>query len=481
MLADPLDTTSRKSQIITAVSFLPSWLSSLSLHHQFALVGSFVSFLGMLLLGAHVSSSIETSVVRNSAISSAVYMESFIAPLSQELATTSELAPETIERMQKLLGSPPLSERVLFTKIWRENGLIAFSSDPKTIGSSFPPSAELLAAWDGALTATFDQLEEEENLIERAIGVPLLEVYNPIHSILTGEVIAVAEFYLDATELKRDLNVAYARSWAIVFLVSGITFAALLGIVRAGSRTIASQNQALEAKLDEVARISDQNTSLRDRVQAAARRVSETNERYMRRVSAELHDGPAQAIALASLRLDALLSKSAIPSDNPEARTVRSSLNEALSDVRDLCRGLTLPELEGRTLEDTLEMAISAHERRTGQTIRRVFQNVHREAHPATHPILICVYRFTQEALMNTFRHANGASVSVDCQWQGDRFALSVSDAGPGFDTTRKSESGLGLGGLRERVESIGGEFFLTSEPNSGTRLTCCLQMDPMS
>lgn len=477
MTAEPFETL-RVTSAIPWLSRARNWLGLLPLHHQFAVVGSIVSFIGMLLIGAHVSSSIETNVVRNSAISSAVYMESFIAPMSQDLASASALSPQTIVRMQELLGSPPLSERVLSTKIWRKNGLIAFSSDATMIGKSFPPSPELMSALEGSLNATFDELDEEENQIERATGVPLLEVYNPIHSIVTGEVIAVAEFYLDATELKRDLNFAYARSWAIVFVVSSATFAALLGIVRSGSQTIATQNQVLEAKLDEVARMSDQNASLRDRVQSAARKVSETNERYMRRVSAELHAGPAQAIALASLRLDSLLKKSALPPDDPEATTVRSSLNEALRDVRDLCRGLTLPELEGRTLEETLDMAISAHERRTGQTIRRIYQNTHREAHHATHSILICVYRFTQEALMNTFRHANGASVSVDCQWQGDRFALTVSDAGPGFDTTRRRDNGLGLAGLRERVESIGGEFFISSEVNAGTRLTCCLQLD---
>lgn len=455
------------------------WLAELPLHLRFALAGSLVSLLGMLVIGAHVSTSIESSVVRNSAISSAVYMESFIAPLSQELATSPTLSPGTIDRMGSLLSSPPLSERVLSAKIWRQSGLIAFSNDIDMIGRHFPPGEDQRSAWEGNISAAFDELDEEENTIERAKGVPLLEVYNPIHSIVTGEVIAVAEFYLDASELEQDLRIAYARSWAIVALVTAMTFAALFGIVRAGSRTIAAQNRALESRLDQVARISDQNASLRERVQTAARRVSETNERYMRRVSAELHDGPAQAIALASLRLDALLRRSAIAPTDPEVANLRVSLEEALGDVRDLCRGLTLPELEGRSLEETLDMAISAHERRTGQTVRRLFQTLPRLAQPATHSILICVYRFTQEALMNAFRHAKGASVSVGCQWQDGRLAVTVSDAGPGFDTSQRVENGLGLAGLRERVESIGGEFILTSEPSMGTRLTCCLQMDP--
>ena len=58
----------------------------LPLHRRFAIVGGIVSLIGMVLIGAFVNSRIETAVVRNSAISAAVYMESLIAPLSQELA-----------------------------------------------------------------------------------------------------------------------------------------------------------------------------------------------------------------------------------------------------------------------------------------------------------------------------------------------------------------------------------------------------------
>ena len=460
---------------------LQARFAALALHHRFALVGSLVTLIGMLVIGNHVAASIQTSVVRNSALSSAVYMESFIAPLSQELATSSTLSPSTVARMRALLESAALADRVLSTKIWRKGGLVAFSSNPALIGQVFTPGDDLVSAWDGQLSASYDQLDEAENSSERAKGVPLLEVYNPIHSIVTGEVIAVAEFYLDASELERDLRLAHTKSWAIVALVTFATFAALFGIVRSGSRTIAAQNHALASRLDEVARISAQNKALRDRVQSASRRVSETNERYMRRVSAELHDGPAQAIALASLRLDALIRRSTVPPDDPEVANLRGSLDEALREVRDLCRGMTLPELEHRSLEDTLDLAIGAHERRTGNTVRRLYAMGPRLSASAPHPILICIYRFVQEALMNAYRHAPGAAVSVDCHWQNDRLAVSVADSGPGFDVGSRVDHGLGLAGLRERVESIGGDLIMVSGPNLGTRLTCCLQMEPLA
>lgn len=457
--------------------------AALALHQRFAMVGSVVSLLGMLAMGELVSRSIETGVVRNSAISSAVYMESFIAPLSQDLAATGSLSPEALARMRDLLAEPPFSDRIRSVKIWRGDGRIAFASDPALIGQTFTPGEELLTALNGELTATFDELEEAESAGERQSGMALLEVYNPIHSIVTGEVIAVTEFYLDASELQADLRAAHARAWAMVAAVAVATFAALFGIVRAGSRTIAAQNRALATRYDDLARVSAQNAALRERVQGAARRVSEMNERQMRRISAELHDGPAQALALASLRLDSLMRRADVERDDPEAIALRETLDGALGDVRDLCRGLTLPELEGSTVAATLERAIGAHERRSGGSVSRDLSSGPWREVPAPHPILICIYRFVQEGLMNAFRHAPDAPVTVSCRHAGGRLQVSVTDTGPGFDPAAPRQdtdpgSGLGLAGMRERIESIGGEFRIDTAPGCGARLSVELPLE---
>ncbi len=453
---------------------------ALALHRRFALVGSLVSVIGMFAMGEVVTGSIEAGVVRNSAISSAVYMESFIAPLSQELAEAQRFSPETLARMRTLLESEPLADRVRSVKIWREGGLIAFASDPSLIGRRFPEDDALRAAWGGDLSATFDDLEGAESAAERETGEALFEVYNPIHSIVTGEVIAVAEFYLVATELRADLWAAKAKAWAMVALVAAATFAALFGIVRAGSRTIDAQTRALAGQLDDLARVSALNAALRQRVQGAAQRVSEMNERQMRRISAELHDGPAQALALASLRLDALMRRASVGRDDPEALALREVLDASLRDVRALCHGLTLPELEGLTLAQTLERSIEAHERRTGTVVERDVSAGPWPDLAVPHPILICCYRFVQEGLMNTFRHARGARVRVGCEVQAGRLVVFVSDNGPGFDARGKGlqAGGLGLPGLRERVESIGGSFHVLSAPGRGVLLSISLSLD---
>ena len=156
---------------------------------------------------------------------------------------------------------------------------------------------------------------------------------------------------------------------------------------------------------------------------------------------------------------------------------LRECLDEALRDVRDLCGGLTLPELDRRSVAETLDMAISAHERRTGVAVERTFGHDGMLGLPAPHPFLICIYRFVQEGLMNAFRHASGAGVRVSAEFDGSKRVIRVMDDGRGLNTTVGSEAGLGLSGLRERVESIGGTFQVDSAPGAGTRLSMILPL----
>ena len=84
---------------------------------------------------------------------------------------------------------------------------------------------------------------------------------------------------------------------------------------------------------------------------------------------------------------------------------------------------------------------------------------------------------------MNAFHHAPGAPVLVGCHQQAGRVTVLVADEGPGIagKASDMHAKGLGLAGLRERVESIGGVFELDTAPDRGTRLTIRLVLDGMS
>ena len=165
------------------------------------------------------------------------------------------------------------------------------------------------------------------------------------------------------------------------------------------------------------------------------------------------------------------------PTD-PEAQILRNCLDDALRDVRDLCSGLTLPERDGKTVAQTLDLAVSAHERRAGVTVDRAFRRAPIPSGPVPHPFLICIFRVVQEGLMNAFRHAGAAGTRVDARVEPGRIVVTLQDDGPGFDPRDRAGAGLGLAGLREWIESIGGIFEIDSRRGHGTRLTMTLPVN---
>ncbi|EDQ33619.2 Signal transduction histidine kinase [Hoeflea phototrophica DFL-43] len=443
----------------------------LSLHSRFAAAGSIVMLIGMVILGWWTSREIEESVVRNSAISTALFMESFVAPLSQQLGSNAALSQDTEDTLREIFEKPPLSERILSVKIWRDGGLVSFATDPGIVGQRFEPSPPLAAAWQGELSAAFDDLNDHEDAAERSLDLPLLEVYNPIHSIYTGEIIAVAEFYQIATELERDLLRARLEAWLLVAGVSISMFALLFGIVRKGSHVIERQKKALHMRYEQLSRFSAQNDALHRRMQAASSGVSELNEQYLKRISAELHDGAAQSVAFASLRLDGLQTDA---SQEVEASRIKTALSDALSEIRNVCRGLSLPEIDQKDVYEVISMAAQAHEKRTQTTVELLFEG--QPGRGFDNAARICIFRFVQEALNNAFRHADGVGQRVQSRFESGRLTVAVVDQGPGFDPLEKRKNvGLGLRGLRERVESQGGTFTIDTAPGRGTRLVMTL------
>jgi hypothetical protein len=90
----------------------------------------------------------------------------------------------------------------------------------------------------------------------------------------------------------------------------------------------------------------------------------------------------------------------------------------------------------------------------------------------------VCIYRFVQEGLNNAYRHAAGIGQTVHAISDGHELTVEVADQGPGFSLPSSGGGGLGLTGLRDRVESLGGKFSLETEPGSGTRIRASFQFN---
>ncbi|NNF23431.1 MAG: two-component sensor histidine kinase [Rhodobacteraceae bacterium] len=400
-------------------------------------------------------------------------MESFISPLGQELAETDTLSPPARQALAEIFQGTALGERVVSYKIWMPDGLVVHASDKGLIGTTFEPSENLRSAWNGQIASSFEDLNDLEDEAEAALGIPLLEVYSPIHQIWTGEIIAVAEFYERADGLAAELHSARLTSWLVVggaFLASGLL---VFGIVQAGGRTIRQQREALEQQLAQTEKVSRQNVELRERAVQASSRATAQTERAIRRVGFDLHDGPAQYLALAALRLDSVLDKG----DAADVTKVRGSLNKALEELRIISRGLALPDLDETGIFALAERAVQDHKKQTGMTVHLVLPEGQEPDLGYTQKL--CAFRFLQETLSNASRHAEVNEARVSVAHSDNSVQFLVSDQGKGFDpaTTRKvrEDGGQGLFGLLDRAESIGGEVSFKSNKSTGTTIILTL------
>jgi signal transduction histidine kinase len=442
----------------------------LSLAERFALTGGVVMLLGMAAIGSWVASRIEEGVTRNTANATALYVESVIAPLSQELTRPEGLSSTAVRALDEVLSNTPLGRRVVSFKIWRDGGRVVYASNPSLTGRVFPPTADLRAAWSGHVVANFDALDDDEDAPERATGIPLLEIYSPIREVWSGDVIGVAEFYEEARDLKSNIFAARLESWLVVGAVTATTAAALFGIVLGGSRTIERQRVALEARVGELATLAAQNEALRLRVQRASSRAAGLNERYLRRISAELHDGPAQLVGFAALRVESVGEEPDQDRRAEEVRRIRSSLADALRDLRAICHGLALPEIDGMSLSELLDHTVTAHRERTRSAVELDLDG-DLDAKALPRSLRICVYRFVQEGLNNVYRHAGDVPARVGGEVKQGTLSLVVEDEGPGLESAAPAREGLGLSGLRDRVESLGGEFRIERRQSGGARI----------
>jgi len=446
-----------------------SWLSE-SLSRQFLIVACLVLSLGMLALGTWVTRRIEDGVVQTSAASAALYINNFIAPHLQELKHQNVLSPASVTALNQAMARPALRSHVTSIRIWKPGGLIVYSSNPDLMGRHFPANPYPRRAMTGVLTAEYGPLHHEEDAAETS-GDPFLEVYAPITDTDSGDVIAVLEFHERAEALTAHLKDAEWNSWLATGLVTVSMLAALFSIVSEGSKTIDEQRSALTERVTELSELLRQNEGLRARIQRAARKTTEENERMMRRLGYDLHDGIAQLIGLALLRLGSL---TPAERDEDNVAKIQNALSDALEDVRHLCKGFLLPEIQGMNLREALLFMCSSHEKRTGTIVECRIAELPDKTPQA---VTTSLCRFVQEGLTNAFRHAEAKGQELIASWDGKAITVEVRDSGPGFNPLHHpgKEGGLGLMGLMDRMESIGGVMSIHTGSGEGTRLRVVL------
>jgi len=457
--------------------------ANLTLAQKFAVLCLVILVAGALVLGRLVATEIRENVMHRTSSTVALYVESVVSPHLQELSNRPTMGPQSVAAMDTVVKNPAFREKIVSVKIWSPAGAVAYATDQRLVGQDFPDNAELQTAFGGSITTELSSLKDSENVFERAAWPSLLETYVPVREHGTGRIIAVAEFYQDPSELLAEVNAAQRRAWMIVGFATVGMYLALSTLVAGGSRTITRQNRRLERSVKELTSLQSQNAALQERVLRAASEKAETDERLMSRIAHDLHDGPAQNMAVALLRLDAV--HQAMTEDRRagnltrDLHLMRTALDASLKELRSLSAGLSLPELDAMSLEDTVRTAIKQHEQLTGSRVLITSDEL-----PPSVPMAakIAIFRVLQEALNNAHQHGGCADQTVKVRYLGRSVLLEISDRGKGFDLAitqeRRPGGGLGLPGMRERVELLGGALTVVSKVGEGTRVTASVPID---
>jgi signal transduction histidine kinase len=462
-----------------AISALVNRWRALKLAQQFAVGSAIVLLAGMAAIGWWVSHRITHSVTTNSAHAAALYMESSVAPLIQELKISDDLLPATLDRLDGILNNPAIRDRIVSMKIWRLDGTIVYSRWREMIGKKFAPADGFARAAAGEVAAEFGSEPHLEDANERLVASPLLEIYAPVRGEQSRKVIAVSEFYARGDKLAEDLHEATILSWLVVGMVTILMMSALFGIVHQGSQTIEDQRRQLTEQIGTLKSNIIQTEELRQRLQQSNAVVADINERILQRIGADLHDGPAQLLTYALLRLGSLTASVEAAAGEKgvrEFQQMRSSLSNALGEIRNTSAGLSLPGLQSATLQETIALVVALHQEHTGTWVR-----VDADTLPNNAPLALktCIYRFVQEALSNAYRHAGARDQCVSARLNG-KLCVTVSDNGPGFGIEGKQPSGLGLTGMRARIESLGGILRIESNGECGARLTAIFDLEAL-
>ena len=457
---------------------------ALDLTKQFLIVAGLVICSSMAILGEWLNGQIAANQLRSRAESGALYMEGFLARHVEGSANDPQVAETRRKELDDLLIGTDLARRVEGFRIWRNDGLVIYSTDKSLIGKAFP-STDIKRAFTGQVVAQLENGHDDGEGDGAKADRPLIEIYAPIYRSGTRDIIAVGELYEDAAEFVVQRGRVQHQTWAIVGATTLAIMALLFLIVRRASNIIAHQRMTLRAQLTEAQALAEQNTELRKAADRARMDATKSNEQLLNRIGADLHDGPVQLLSLLILKLGGpseapIRSRATFgnASEVKEADLAPSHIaGQVLAELRELSTGLVMPEIEHMPLEAALRMAIDQHEYATGSKVTSDFDGLPERV---AHPLKLCLYRVVQEGLNNAFRHGGGRNQRVSASADLSAITVVITDDGPGFgmSSSKGGRRPLGLQGIRNRVGAFGGKVDIRQRAGSGTELQVVVPME---
>jgi signal transduction histidine kinase len=233
--------------------------------------------------------------------------------------------------------------------------------------------------------------------------------------------------------------------------------------------------KTLQKSKQDQGRLLEQSRNMQDRLRNLSRQVIQAQEEERKRISRELHDVIAQTLSGINIRLAMLKKQAGVNNKGFERNISRTQrlVVESVHSVQQFARELRPAVLDDLGLIPALHSFLKSFTERTGVL-------THLKAPPSVEQLNTAqrtvLFRVAQEALTNVSRHAKASRVEVTLQKLPEAIRIQIKDNGKSFQVQQvlmaRGAKRLGLLGMRERLEMVGGSFEIQSAPGQGTAVT---------
>ena len=232
--------------------------------------------------------------------------------------------------------------------------------------------------------------------------------------------------------------------------------------------------ETLRQSEQQSSRLLEQSRLLQDQLRLLSREILSVQEEERKRISRELHDVIAQMLTgiivrLATLKVDAVANTKGLSQKITRAQRL---VEKSVDIVHRFARELRPAVLDDLGLIPALHSFVKVFAKKTGVRVSlTAFAGV--EALSIAKRTML--YRVAQEALANVARHAQASRVEIHIRRLSKAVVMEIKDDGKAFDAALTMQAGkskrMGLLGMRERVEMVGGTFGIVSAPGHGTTI----------
>lgn len=370
--------------------------------------------------------------------------------------------PAAVTVLDPIVRHRVLSPSLVRVKLWRTDGTILYSDEPRLVGRSFGLDPDARSALRAPRTeAGITDLNAPENRYERAQGT-LLDVYRPVWT-PSGRPLLFETYWRYDTVSTRSRQLWQGFSGVMLSSLAAL-FLLLLPVVW----LVLARLRRARAQRDDL-----------------IIRAAQASDEQRRHIAASLHDGVVQQLAGAAFTTAAIAERARSEGNTSRATdlgAVATTLRDGIAGLRALLVDIYPPSLHAAGLAVALQDLTRPNGHGVVPTVdvdpdvAARLSGVQQEA----------VFGVAQEALRNAARHSGARMVALSLQALGAKYArLEVADDGRGFvldDAGGSAREGhLGLHLMTDAASRVGARLAVQSAPGAGTRLHMDLLLGPAS